>query len=78
MTENVENENVTGIYSKFWRITLVVVSMLLIFNGPTYGPYAFVNLLKISYFASIGAGIILFIIGMVFMLFLIRKKIITV
>ena len=35
MTEN-ENVKVTGIYSKFWRITLVVFSMLLIFVGPTY------------------------------------------
>ena len=78
MTENIENENVNGIYSKFWRITLVVVSMLLIFIGPTYGPYAFVNILKINYFASIGTGLILFIVGMVFMLFLIRKKLITV
>ena len=77
MTENEENENVTGIYSKFWRITLVVVAMLLIFVGPTYGVYALVRLVKIDYFASIGAGIVLFIVGMVFMLFLIRKKIIT-
>ena len=77
MTENEENVNVTGIYSKFWRITLVVLSMLLIFVGPTYGTYAMVKLLKIPYFASIGAGIILFAVGMVLMLFLIRKKLIT-
>jgi hypothetical protein len=77
MTENEENVNVTGIYSKFWRITLVVLSMLLIFVGPTYVPYVMVHVLKIDYFASIGAGIILFIVGMVFMLFLIRKKLIT-
>ncbi|HYA78605.1 MAG TPA: hypothetical protein VEF91_07820 [Verrucomicrobiae bacterium] len=77
MTENEEYENVTGIYSKFWRITLVVVSMLLIFVGPTYGVYAMVKILKIHYFVSIGAGIILFILGMVLMLFLIRKKLIT-
>ena len=77
MTENDENENVTGIYSKFWRITLVVLSMLLIFVGPTYVPYAMIKLAKIDYFASIGAGFILFVVGMVFMLFLIRKKLIT-
>ena len=51
MTEN-ENVNVTGIYSKFWRITLVVLSMLLIFIGPTYVPYVMVNILKIHYFAQ--------------------------
>ncbi len=50
MTENEENANVTGIYSKFWRITLVVVSMLLIFVGPTYVPYAMVKVLKIQLF----------------------------
>ena len=78
MTENDEIENVSGIYSKFWRIALVVVAMLLIFIGPTYGPYVFVKILKIDYFASIGAGFVLFVVGMVFMLFLIRKKIITI
>ena len=77
MTEN-ENVQVTGIYSKFWRIALVVLSMLLIFAGPTYGVYVMVNILKIEYFASIGAGLVLFIVGMVLMLFLIRKKLITI
>ncbi len=37
MMEN-ENLKVTGIYSKFWRVTLVIFSMLLIFVGPTYIP----------------------------------------
>ena len=73
-----ENVKVTGIYSKFWRITLVVVSMLLIFVGPTYVSYVLANLLKRNYFASIGVGFVLFMIGMGSMLFLIRKKLITV
>jgi hypothetical protein len=77
MTEN-ENVNVSGIYSKFWRITLVIVSVLLIFVGPTYVPYAMSELLKIDYVASIGVGVVLFIVGVVFMMFLARKKIITV
>jgi hypothetical protein len=77
MTEN-ENVNVTGIYSKFWRITLVVLSMLLIFVGPTYVPYVMVNILKIHYFVSIGAGLVLFALGMAFMVFLIRKQLITI
>jgi hypothetical protein len=77
MTENEENVSVTGIYSKFGRITLVVLSMLLVFVGPTYVPYVMVKVLKIHYFISIGAGLILFIVGMVLMLFLIRKKLIT-
>jgi hypothetical protein len=73
-----ENLKVTGIYTKFWRITLVIVSMLLIFVGPTYVPYALADLLKRGYLASMGVGFALFVIGLGFMLFLIRKKIITV
>ncbi len=78
MTENDENENVSGIYSKFWRITLVILAMLLIFVGPTYVPYIMVHILKIHYLVSIGTGVILFILGMASMLFLIRKRLITI
>ena len=73
-----ENVEVTGIYSKFWRITLVILSMLLIFVGPTYVLYVLADVLKRDYFASIGVGFVLFLIGMGSMLFLIRKKLITV
>ena len=77
MSKN-QNLKVTGIYTKFWRITLVIVSMLLIFVGPTYVPYVLADVLKRDYFASIGVGFVLFLIGMGSMLFLIRKKLITV
>ena len=73
-----ENLEVTGIYSKFWRITLVVVSMLLIFIGPTYFTYLLANVMKIDYFASITVGFVLFLAGVGLMVFLIRKKLITV
>jgi len=76
MTENEENVNVGGIYSKFWRITLVIISMLLIFAGPTYVPYA-MSKLNVNGFVTAGVGAILFIVGIAFMLFLIRMKIIT-
>jgi len=75
---DIEDSKVTGIYSKFWRITLVVLSMLMIFAGPTYLTYIFANVMKIEYFASIGVGLIVFIAGLGLMLFLMRKKIITV
>ena len=78
MTNNNGNLKVTGIYSKFWRITLVVLSMLMIFVGPTYLTYILANVMKIDYFASIGVGFIIFIAGMGLMAFLIRKKLITV
>lgn len=80
MTENEkENTSTTGIYSKFWRITLVIIAMLLIFVGPTYIPYLLANKLKLNYFvSSLGVGFILFIAGFGLMLFLMRKKLITV
>jgi hypothetical protein len=75
MTEN-ENLKVTGIYSKFWRITLVIFSMFLIFAGGTYVPLVLAK--RVGYFTSIGTGLVLFIVGLGLMAFLIRKKIITV
>jgi len=76
VTENDENIKVGGIYSKFSRIALVVLSMLLIFAGPTYVPYILTKV-HIDYVASIGVGFVLFVVGVLFMLFLMRKKIIT-
>jgi hypothetical protein len=63
--------------SKFMRILLVIVTALLIFAGPTYFSYLLFEVLNVSYVASVAAGIALFIAGLLLMLFLIRKKIIT-
>ena len=73
-----ENVQVSGIYSKFGRIALVFFSMLLIFVGGTYIPYLMSVTLKIGYFASVSTGFILFLVGFGMMLFLIRKRIITI
>ena len=79
MVENDENNNVGrfDVNSKFMRILLVIVTALLIFAGPTYFSYLLFEVLNVSYIASIAAGIALFIAGLLLMLFLIRKKIIT-
>ena len=75
MTED-ENFEVGGMYSKFWRITLVLISMLLIFAGPAYVPMAMADL-HINYVVSTGVGGLLFVVGILFMLWLVQKKIIT-
>ncbi len=67
----------TGINSKFWRTTLLIISVLLIFAGPTYVPYFMSDIAGINYFVSIAAGVVLLIAGLFLMLFLIRKKVIT-
>lgn len=76
MMENNEVE-VGGIESKFTRIALTIISVFLIFVGPTYVPYLLSDVLKLNYYASIGIGLVLFIVGLVLLIFLIRKKAIT-
>ena len=79
MTENDENVQVGGslLDSKFWRIMLIIIAVFLIFIGPTYIPFLLSDILKLDYIASIVIGAVLFIVGIIVMLFLIRKKVIT-
>jgi hypothetical protein len=79
MTENDENNDVGrfDVSSKFLRVLLIIVAVILIFVGPTYIPYLLSDVLKLNYFASIGIGFALFIAGLFLMWFLVRKKIIT-
>ncbi len=79
MVENDENDNVGrfDVSSKFLRILLVIVAVVLIFAGPTYVSYLLFDVLKVNYVASIVSGFALFIAGLLLMWFLIRKKIIV-
>jgi hypothetical protein len=74
-----ENSRIGGfdLSSKFWRVFLVVVTVFLIFAGPTYVSYALSDILKVNYVASVVSGFALFVLGLVLMVFLIRKKIIV-
>ncbi len=69
-------EQVGGIYSKFARISLILVSVLLIFAGPTYVPYVMARA-NVGEAVSALIGFVLFALGMGLLLFLVRKKIIT-
>lgn len=73
MTEE-ENLSTTGIYSKFGRISLVVLSMLIMFAGPTYVPYLMTKA-HVDLGAAEAVGGVLFIVGIASMLFLAQKKI---
>jgi uncharacterized membrane protein HdeD (DUF308 family) len=79
MTENDEDSSAGrfDISSKFWRVFLVVATVFLIFAGPTYVSYALFDILKVGYIVSVVFGFVLFIIGIVLMVFLVRKKIIV-
>ncbi len=76
MTENNENEQVNSLDSKFMKVALIVAAVLLIFVGPTYIPYLLSDILKVDYVVSIVVGALLFIVGLVMLVYLYRKKII--
>jgi hypothetical protein len=79
MTENEETRN-TGMIdleSKFWRTTLLIVSVFLIFAGPTYIPYLLYDILKMNYIATLIVGAVLLAAGLGMLVYLIRKKIVT-
>ena len=73
----VEKDNTAefGESSKFTRILLVIATVFLVFVGPTYVPYLLLDVLKINYFVSMAFGFALFIMGLVLVWFLVRKKI---
>jgi hypothetical protein len=75
-TEN-ESTGMLDLNSKFWRTTLFIVSVFLIFAGPTYIPYVMSDIAHVDYFASIAVGAVLLIVGLILLLFLIRKKVIV-
>ena len=79
MVENDESHNAGGIdlSSKFVRVLLILVAVVLIFVGPTYVSYLLFEVLRVNYVASVVSGFVLLIAGLVLMLFLIRKKIIV-
>jgi hypothetical protein len=76
MTEDSENVQVSGFESKFVKVAMTIVAVFLIFIGPTYIPYLLSDVLKVDYIASIAIGAVLFIVGLVLLIYLIRKKVI--
>ena len=76
MTENTENVQVSGLDSKFMKVVMTIIAVFLIFIGPTYIPYLLSDVLHVDYIASIAIGAVLFIVGLVMLVYLIRKKVI--
>jgi len=63
--------------SRFWKTFLVVLAAFLTFAGPTYIVYVLSEALEIGYTLSMISGFALFLAGLVLMLYLVRKKVIT-
>jgi len=64
------------INSKFWKSLLTIVSVALIFLGPTYITYA-LTALNVAYLTSLIIGIVMFAVGIALLIYLISKKVIT-
>jgi hypothetical protein len=79
MTENQENQTIdTGfLNSKFGRTLLTIISVVLIFAGPTYVIYGLAVILKMNLVASFAVGFVLLIIGLVMMRYLAKKNIVV-
>jgi hypothetical protein len=59
--------------SRFLRTFLIVLTVFLIFAGPTYVVYVLLHVLELNYLISMSFGFALFIIGLVLLLYLIKK-----
>jgi hypothetical protein len=62
--------------SRFWKSLLTIVAVALIFLGPTYITYA-LTVLNVAYLTSLIMGIVVFAIGIVLLIYLIKRKVIT-
>jgi hypothetical protein len=79
MTENEEETAVESglVSSKFVRVLLTILSVFLIFAGPTYVIYGLAILLKVNLVASFAVGFVLFAVGLVLMRYLVAKKVVV-
>ncbi len=76
MTENETEIEVNG-ESKFTPIILTIMSVLLIFVGPTYIPYLVADVAHAGNVAADVIGFVLFISGIALLVYVLRKKIVT-
>jgi hypothetical protein len=76
MTQDKQKTGAGMLESRYWKVILTVIAGFLAFGSP-YLVYLMTNALHIGWFISIGSGCILFVIGLVLIWYLIRKKVIT-
>jgi hypothetical protein len=75
-TQTEENTSRMSLDSRYMKTLLILVTGVLLFVGPTYVPYAAIHVLKLSFIRAMLGGFIVFLIGLVLLWFIIRRKII--
>jgi len=66
-----------GLDSKAVRTFLTLLAAFLTFAGPTYVVYTFTRVFKIDFAVSMATGIGLFIIGLLLIWYLIKRKVLA-
>jgi hypothetical protein len=76
-TEETQTMDNSFVSSKFGKVLLTIVSVFLIFAGPTYIVYGLAVVIKVDLAASFAVGFVLFALGLVMMRYLVQKKAVT-
>jgi uncharacterized membrane protein HdeD (DUF308 family) len=77
MTEINETQVDVSGQSKIAKVSLLIISVLLIFIGPTYIPYLIGNIAHAGAVAADVVGFLLFLAGIGMLVYVLRKKIVT-
>ncbi|MCW4018629.1 MAG: hypothetical protein NWF00_08150 [Candidatus Bathyarchaeota archaeon] len=79
MTQPQRNQNVDSSFlnSKIGKLLLTIVSVFLIFAGPTYVVYGLAVIINVDLAVSFVVGFVLFAIGLVMMRYLVKNKVVT-
>ena len=76
MTQEKQQTRPGMLVSRYWKVVFTVIAAFLTFGSP-YLVYLMVHALKMGWFISIGSGGVLFVIGLVLIWYLIKKKVIS-
>jgi len=72
-----EKTRAAWLESKFWRIFLLMVAVVLIFGGPTYFVYVLVRAADLGQVYAAVAGFASFMVGLVLLWYLIKNKVVS-
>ena len=76
MTQEQQQAKTGFMESKYGKMLLVILAALLVFGGP-YLVYVLVDVVGFNYYVSVASGFIVFAIGLYFVWYLIKKKVIS-
>jgi hypothetical protein len=76
MTEEKQQIKPGMLESKYWKVVFTIIAAVLTFGSP-YLVYVMTKALGMGWFISIGSGGVLFMVGLVLIWYLIKKKVIS-